>query len=201
MISLRLLVSILLSCAPVLLSAQATPAPDTLPFRTGQWAAQFSGGAFASLGFLRFTAPTRAWLVDFVLSGGHAHDQSRVNDSLVSDGFRSNAFVTARLGRRFFQSRGKSVLTAQTVGVLAGFSHSCDGNTLQGTYCDNGWTAGVFGELGGAYLITQRFSIGGSAGASFTYQRSKTSNLGSVNTTWSYQGLLQGLSFAATIYF
>src|SRR5712691_558061 len=55
---------------PTLASAQDSP-PDTIPFHRHQWAAQFAGGtSFASLGVLRFTAPTRAWLLDFRFTGG-----------------------------------------------------------------------------------------------------------------------------------
>src|SRR6266571_5084753 len=140
---------------PTLASAQDATT-DTIPFRRHQWAAQFAGGtSFASLGVLRFTAPTRAWLLDFRFTGGYAH--------------------------------ACSAFTAPTV---------------SGHSCSNGWTAGAFGELGGAYLITHSFSIGGTATVAFSYERTtQRSSSGAVAKGWAYSGSIQGLSFAATVYF
>src|SRR6266550_3182674 len=114
---------------PTLASAQDSP-PDTIPFHRHQWAAQFAGGtSFASLGVLRFTAPTRAWLLDFRFTGGHSHDKDYVQDTLVGDGYTSKANVDARIGRRFYQGRGKSVVSFQTVGLLGGYAHACSAFT------------------------------------------------------------------------
>jgi hypothetical protein len=190
--------------SPMLATAQDT-ASDSIPFRRHQWAAQFAGGTtFASLGALRFTAPDRAWLLDFRFTGGHSHDRAYASDTVVSDGFNSNASVDTRIGRRFYQGRGKSVVSFQTVGALGGYTHACQETTapVAAGSCSNGWRAGVFGEFGAAYLITRRFSIGGSATVAFTYQRTKgTGSSGVVIREWAYQGSVQGLSFAATVYF
>ena len=205
MLPSRLLVCTMLALWPTLACAQ-NPAPDTVPFHQHQWAAQFGGGAsFASLGVLHFTAPTRAWLLDFRLAGGHSHERQYVQDTLVGDGFTSNATIDARIGRRFYQSRGKSVVSFQTVGLVGGYAHACQAfkqPPVAAGSCSNGWTAGAYGELGGAYLITRRFSIGGTATVAFSYQRT-TGRLpgGAVDKRWSYSGSVQGLSFAATVYF
>ncbi len=205
MLTSRLLVCTMFALWPTLASAQDS-APDTIPFRRHQWAAQFAGGtSFASLGVLRFTAPTRAWLLDFRFAGGHSHDRQYVQDTLVGDGYTSKANVDARVGRRFYQGRGKSVVSFQTVGLLGGFAHACSAlrqSPFAGGSCSNGWTAGAFGELGAAYLITRRFSIGGTATATFSYQRTtQRSSGGAVDKAWAYSGAIQGLSFAATVYF
>jgi len=198
-------VCLALALWPTLASAQDSP-PDTIPFHRHQWAAQFAGGtSFASLGVLRFTAPTRAWLLDFRFTGGHSHDKDYVQDTLVGDGYTSKANVDARIGRRFYQGRGKAVVSFQTVGVLGGYAHACSAftaPTVSGHSCSNGWTAGAFGELGGAYLITHSFSIGGTATVAFSYERTtQRSSGGAVARGWAYSGSIQGLSFAATVYF
>ncbi len=205
MLTSRLLVCTMFALWPALASAQDS-APDTIPFHAHQWAAQFAGGtSFASLGVLRFTAPTRAWLLDFRFTGAHSHDREYVQDTLVSDGYTSTANIDARIGRRFYQHRGKSVASFQTVGLLGGYAHACSARKqppVSGGSCANGWTAGAYGELGGAYLITRRFSIGGTATAAFSYQRTtgKASG-GQVEKRWSYSASIQGLAFAATVYF
>jgi len=192
-----------LALSPTLVAAQAD-APDTIPFHSRQWAAQFAGGtSFASLGVLRFTAPTRAWLLDLRFTGGHSHDTVYENDTLAFEHATSSASVDARIGRRFYQGRGKSVVSFQSVGLLGGFDHLCNKDTRPPVsgFCFNGWTAGAFGELGGAYLITRRFSIGGAATATFSYQRGTSRGNGGVDKRWAYAGSIQGLSFAATVYF
>ncbi len=205
MLPSHLRVCMALALWPALASAQDSP-PDTIPFHRHQWAAQFAGGtSFASLGVLRFTAPTRAWLLDFRFTGGHSHDKDYVHDTLVGDGYTSKANVDARIGRRFYQGRGKAVVSFQTVGVLGGYAHACSAftaPTVSGHSCSNGWTAGAFGELGGAYLITHSFSIGGTATVAFSYERTtQRSSGGAVARGWAYSGSIQGLSFAATVYF
>ncbi len=37
---------------------------DSLPFRAGQWAAEFTTANFSLVGALRFTSPSNAWLID-----------------------------------------------------------------------------------------------------------------------------------------
>ena len=205
MLPSRLPLCLALAFSPSLASAQ-NAATDSIPFHQRQWAAQFAGGtSFASLGVLRFTAPTRAWLLDFRFTGGHSHDRMYSNDTLAFEGATSNANVDVRIGRRFYQGHGKSVVSFQSAGVLAGFDHACQKSTQpSGSLgsCANGWTAGAFGDLGGAYLITPRFSIGGAATLAFSYHRS-TAKLsgGVVDKRWAYSGSVQGLSFAATVYF
>lgn len=192
-----------LALAPMVGSAQGVTS-DSIPFHQHQWAAQFTGGfSFASLGFLRFTAPTRAWVIDLHVSGGHSHQNGYVNDSLVGQSYQSDAAIFARVGRRFYQGRGKSVVSFQTIGGLGGFNHDCSANSQSpATSCRNGWTTGAFSEIGAAYLITRRFSIGGAVGASFSYSRATTKSPGGfVDKEWSYQGSFDGLSFAATVYF
>lgn len=50
---------------------------------------------------LCFTTPTRAWLLDLQVNGGHRHDNNYVNDSLQGQSYTSNAVIDARIGRRF----------------------------------------------------------------------------------------------------
>lgn len=58
------------------------PTTETTPFRRGQWAAQFSGGfSFGSLGFLKFSSPRRALVLDLRVSGSHG--EQLVTDSLA----------------------------------------------------------------------------------------------------------------------
>ncbi len=65
MFGLRSALSFAFVCSPALAAAQNLATPDTPPFHRGQWGMQFGGGfSIASLGVLRFTSSTRAWLID-----------------------------------------------------------------------------------------------------------------------------------------
>jgi hypothetical protein len=188
------------------LLAQDSVPRDSTPFRRGQWALQFGAGAnLASLGALRFTSPTRAWLLDLQVTAGHSHTTTQFSPDTVSDEFSSHAVITARAGRRFYEVRHRAVAGYQTLGVLAGFTHSCSGTSgfqAVGGFCANGWTAGAFGELGGAYLLTSHLSVGGAAAASFSYSRSWfRASAQSKQTRWSYELSSPGFSFTTTIYF
>ena len=201
MFSLRSRLASLSLALPSVAAAQDA-VRDTTPFHSGQWAAAFSGGlSFASLGVLRFSSPRRALLLDFRFSGGHSHDTSRLNDTLVTQGFTSGANIDTRVGRRFYQGRGNSVASFQTVGILAGFHHACQGGASGSGFCDNGWNAGAFAEFGGAYLITPRFSVGGTMSVAFSYTRSTARGSSGTSKAWAYQGSVQGISLAATVYF
>jgi hypothetical protein len=89
------------------------------------------------------------------------------------------------------------------VGLLGGYTHACVGSTSSlGSFCDNGWDAGAFAEIGGVYLVSPRLSLGGTASAAFTYERSQgRDGLGDRESHWAYNGSFQGLSFTATVYF
>ena len=90
----------------------------------------------------------------------------------------------------------------QGVGAQGGYSHGCSGGSQGASSCDNGWNAGVFVELGGVYLLTSRFSVGGSAAASLSYERDNLRESSGIKATrWAYNGSLQGLTSMATIYF
>jgi hypothetical protein len=192
----------LLELVPALALGQSA-SRDTTPFHRGQWAAQFGTlPAFGSLGFLRFTTPTRAWVLDMRVNGGHSHDRLYESDTVASEGYISGAFLSARVGRRFYQARSAAVASFQTVGVVSGFTHQCYAHNDAPSFCDNGWTAGAFAELGAAYLVNPRLSLGGAATASFTYGRSNGHGSGGDRTThWTYTGSLEGFSLAVTVYF
>jgi hypothetical protein len=85
----------------------------------------------------------------------------------------------------------------QTLGLFAGFSHACEGGRFLSDFCSNGGKAGAFAEFGAAYLVTPRFSIGGTGSVSFSYDRSTARRPGFVSKRWAYQGSVQGFSFAA----
>jgi hypothetical protein len=193
--SMRLVVLLV----PGIAAAQEATRPDTTPFHGGQWAAQFGlGFNVSSLGLLEFRSPMSALLVDAALSGHHA--ETHYGPSVVVD---SRVTVTLRLGRRRYHSaRAQGRVAAfHTVGVSAGFQHNAFTQPFGPPGASNGWNAGLFGDVGGSYLVSSNLSLGATAGLSLSYSHSKTTNPGSAPLrSWGIDGAA-AVSFAATIYF
>lgn len=189
---------------PLSLSAQdSTARTGSTPFRRGQWAAQFAAGFdFSTVGFLKFRSPTRALLLDVRLGGGHS--EMLTGDSTGSQfaGLNSNAFTQLRFGWRRYRGGEPRIATHYTLGVLGGFDHSASsfsGSSQQ----RNGWTAGLFGDLGATYLVTPHLGLGALAAASLSYSTFTTTQLPS-NTKgriWSIGGSGVTGSIVATLFF
>lgn len=200
---LRLLSAFLVTL-PLSLSGQdsSTGSADT-PFRGGQWAAQFqAGSSFGSLGFVKFGSPTRALVLDVRLGG--AHSESSVTDSAGSRfaGLTSTAFMELRFGWRRYRGGELKVATHYTLGVLGGLDHRAS-RDLVAAFEGNGWTAGLFGDIGATYLVTPRLGLGALAAASLTYSARTTeykpSNFESHG--WQIGATAVSASLVATLFF
>ncbi|MGH7606855.1 MAG: hypothetical protein ACREME_05915 [Gemmatimonadales bacterium] len=181
---------------------QDSTAADTTPFRRGQWAAQFGVGfSFASLGFMTFRSPTSAWVVDLRVSGGH-------NEALATDsagtrflGLDSRAVVDVRLGIRTHRAETKKVVPFYSVGVLGGFTHvgfSSGGGSGQ----RDGWSAGVFADVGANYLFTPHFAIAATGTLTLRYATETRQQTGSPRIrTWGLSGSAPGAALLLLLYF
>lgn len=188
---------------PVSLFAQdSTENVEVTPFRRGQWAAQFSVGSGASLGFLKFRSDRRALLLELRVAG--AHSESSVTDTTGSRfaGLSSAASVQLRFGWRRYRGGAPKVATHYTIGALAGLDHRLSRNRVSAFGAD-GWTAGFFGDIGATYLITSRLGLGALAGASLTYSSSKTEQQPSnvKGRDWQIGGSAISGSLVATLFF
>jgi hypothetical protein len=165
---------------------------------------QFGGGfTLASIGVLKFTAPTRAWLLDVAISGSHdkATTHSTVPTDTTVSSFDSRAILSVRWGRRFYQARGGKIASFQTLGVLGGFNHAAGGSSGGPGGESNGWSAGVFGEAGAAFFVASRLSVGGAAAATLSYSRTINRFPSGRSVAWSYQASAPAVRFIATLYF
>ena len=199
---LRLLPALLVF--PLSLFAQdSTTRIAATPFRGGQWAAQFqAGSSFASLGFVKFRSPTRALVLDVRVSGSHSESQATDTAGTRFVGFNSNAFTQLRFGWRRYGAGEAKVVSHYTLGVLAGFDHRASGSTV-GAFEDNSWTAGVFGDVGGTYLLTPRFGLGALAAVSLTYSTSVRTQkpLNVKGRDWQIGGSAVSAALIATLFF
>jgi hypothetical protein len=189
---------------PVSLFAQdSTVNAEVTPFRRGQWATQFQvGSSFASLGFLKFRSATRALVLDVRLSGAHS-------ESLVSDttgmrfaGLSSNLVTQLRFGWRRYDAGAPKVTSHYTLGVLAGLDHRASASR-SGSFEVNGWTAGLFGDVGGTYRVTSQLGLGALAGVSLSYSSSAVREVPSnrKGRDWQLGGSAVSAAFVATLFF
>lgn len=191
---------------PALMSAQdSTAHSSTTPFRAGQWAAQFEAGSFfGSLGFIRFKSPTRALVLDVRLSGSHREDfVSDSGGTQTFTGLSSQVFAQLRFGWRYYHGDGKAtkILSHYSVGFLAGYDHSVTVVPFLSART-NGWSAGVFGDLGGTYLVTPKLGVGALATASMSYgQEYRKPAQGQRTRDWTLGGSALSGSLVATLFF
>jgi hypothetical protein len=178
---------------------------NVTPFRRGQWAAQFQAGtSFGSLGFIKFRSPTRALVLDVRLSGGHSEDLETDSSGTRFAGLQSSAFTQLRFGWRRYSGGTEHVVGHYSFGLLAGFDHSVSVSTSPGFESTrNGWTAGVFADVGGTYLVTSKFGIGAlaAAGLSYTSSVSTFSPPQQKSRAWFIGGSAISASLVATVFF
>jgi hypothetical protein len=162
-----LLVASLVSSRPIA-GQETQPAPnaapsttvDSLPFRRGQWGAEFGidDGTFG-LGVLRFRSRRTAWQ----LNANASADWSK-SDPPFDAYSMTSIFVNLRAGPRRYRPLAPAVAAYVGTGLSAGYLWSERTDSWR-----RGWNAGVFGELGGVYFVTRRLSLGARVEASAGY--------------------------------
>lgn len=163
--------TVLLACAfgfPRRAVAQTT-APDSLPFRRGQWAVEFPLNKSVGIGFLRFGSNRSALQLDarFLL----AKDKSDASD--LGSWEESNRSVDVRIGRRVYRPLVPKTAILFSVGVAPGwYRRTYSQTSTSGTFSTlaAGWTAGAFAEVGASYFVTPKLSLGALTGASGFYR-------------------------------
>src|SRR5438045_2772814 len=187
----RALVVSVLAFLPVSLLAQETP------FRAGQWAAEFTGGTFSSLGVLKFKSPTRALVLDVSVSGDHREEFA--GDTV--DTINSNAFIRVQLGRRAYRPVAEKIVAQHTLGLLGAFEHDASTNPFLGSTHTTQWGGGPFAEVGAVYLLTPHLGIGATGTASITYGRTSGKSFTGVKTSGWAATADAHIMFSATIFF
>jgi hypothetical protein len=137
------------------------------PFRRGQWGVDVGFGSyFAGVGALRFSSATRAWVLDLNARYTWSGDRSRDSTAIFRRGEISSG-VTLRFGRRSYRRIGGSVYRTLTGGLQGRFDYHASSGPVRPRTTTAG--AGVYGEIGGQWMVTPHLSLGASWGASIMY--------------------------------
>jgi hypothetical protein len=154
--------------------AQDSTRVDSLPFRKGQWAGQFTASSeHSNVGVLRFRSPRVAWLINgnVSLSNQTDHGSGQADSSTYSDRQqRTASHVSMRLGRRVYHPLAYHAGGFYSLGITGGGGWSRDTQSftisppVPGTgsqqVSSSEWHGGVFAEIGASYLIIDHVSLG-----------------------------------------
>jgi hypothetical protein len=169
------------------------------PFRRGQWGVDVMlSNGFSGAGALRFSSPTRAWVLD--VSGTYDWDESRYRDTTRTiTGRGVGNGLTLRLGRRAYRPIGSRVYRTLGAGILGSFSFSAsNGAGSPRTYAFGG---GIFGEIGGQWMVTPHLSLGAYWIASLQYRTQHYSNGASSQNHNSLDANAGGVGLRGAFYF
>lgn len=136
---------------------------DSLPFRAGQWGAQFAiNDGTIGLGVLRFRSARKAWLLDASLGASWSDIESPFDDDI-----RRSVFVRLRAGPRRYRPIATGSAAYLGMGLTGSYGWLASDDTRAHT-----WDAGVFGELGAVYFVTRRLSLGAQVEVSGSFAES-----------------------------
>jgi hypothetical protein len=169
--SLAVVASVLLARRATGQEAQRPPnaAPpaavaDSLPFRAGQWGAEFAiNDGTIGLGVLRFRSARKAWLLDASVGASW----SDIESSFSAEHSARSVFARARAGPRRYRPIATGSAAYLGMGLTGSYGWATSDDTRAHT-----WDAGVFGELGAVYFVTRRLSLGAQVEVSGSFSES-----------------------------
>lgn len=184
--------------------AQAPATSDSLPFRSGQWGAQFAvSSGMPAVGVLRFRSPSSAWLLNADLEAASA-DQSADTEERSSTG----AYGSIQLGIREYRPVAARVARYHGAGVLLAYQRQSTESDEPSIFRNDfrAFGPGAYGELGASYLVTRHLSLGATTRLEMRYSRGTqeiTQPDGSVNETRTtgFSARVGGIRLVGTLLF
>ena len=191
------------ACALVVRPVRAQVTADsTTDFRAGEWGVGFiQGRGLTEGGVLRFTTPTRAWVLD----GWATFDQQVYPGAGLfgADVSSQATSINASIGPRWYHAQNKTLVRFAGVGIEGSYMHT---HSSASSSINTIWLAGAYGELGMLYMFTRHFGLGwrGSLVVARTAgHESQNNGFGGPPTqkTTLYRVDLQPVQVMGTIYF
>ena len=137
--------------------AQATGDTTAYAFRGGQWGVEFiPSSSLAEGGVLRFSTPTRAWVLDG--SATFDRDNASYTGGSGTNQTVQSITVNARFGQRWYHIGNDRVARFLGLGVTGGYASS---RQSTGISKSDSRSAGVYAELGLQYMFTRHLGLGG----------------------------------------
>jgi hypothetical protein len=140
---------------------------SSVPFRGGQWGAEFSASNnFQSLGMMRFFSSRRALAFDAQLNNASTSIDG-------SDAETANTTYGLSVGYRMYRPLTSGVVGHLTGGLRANSNSTSITNGAGVTTDNNTRGYGPFGEIGASYLVTSHLSLGAAYGLQYLMTSSK----------------------------
>lgn len=199
-------IAFVLVCASVVaahpLRAQISADTSYVGFHAGQWGIAFlPSTSLSEAGVLRFSTPTRAWVLD----GSASFDQTILPGSGLfgTDQSTQAINVNALLGPRWYKAMSARLVRFVGLGISAGYANthaSSNPNRFKN------WSAGAYGEVGLQYMFVRHFGLGlREILAATRSDASSTQETGTGTTTTqqsiNYHVALQPVQLAGTVFF
>jgi hypothetical protein len=150
---------------------------SSLPFHDDQWGLDFgiSGSSTYRIGAVRFTSPTRAWILDGYVNGQIGRQQVELSsgDTLPSgyplDAIQQGGSVSLLVGRRAYRSLGTRAMRTVSLAIGGGFGYDeslADGERTARRLNSN---ARLQFAVGGHYRVTPSLALGATFGLGAAY--------------------------------
>ena len=135
-------------------SAQTSGDTTTVSFHAAEWGVGFIlQNNVNSAGVLRFSTPTRAWVLD----GSASFDRQSQSSSVSGNETARVTNLNAQLGPRWYHAMSGHVTRYLGLGVSGAYGRSELASTSAHA---SDWGMGAYGEAGMQYLITRYLGLG-----------------------------------------
>jgi len=191
------------ACALVVHPVLAQVTTDsTTSFRPGEWGVGFiQGRGLIEGGVVRFSTPTRAWVVD----GWATYDQVLYPGAGLfgADASSQTTSLNASIGPRWYHAQSTRLVRFVGAGLGASYLHN---HSSAVTTIETNWFVGAYAEVGMLYMFSRHFGLGwrGSVvGERGEDRLSQGNGLGGTSTqnTTAYRVDVQPVQVIGTIYF
>lgn len=177
------------TAVPVAAQGAAAESPtrrdtSSLPFHDDQWGMDFgvSGGSTYRIGAVRFTSPTRAWILDGRINGRIDREQYWAGDDTSmaglfppnSDAINQGGSVSLLVGRRAYRGMGPRAMRTVSFGIGGGFGY--DEYLRSGVRMGRllSWSGTSEFAVGGHYRVTPSLALGATLRLAATYTASES---------------------------
>ena len=168
--------------APATMPAPARRDTAALPFHDDQWGMEFGiSNRVYRIGAVRFTSPTRAWILDGRISGRIEREQRWAGTDTSqfgpfppnSDAISQGGAVSLLVGRRAYRAMGPRAMRTVSFGIGggAGYDEYLSDGVRRGRQLS--WNGTSELAVGGHYRVTPSLALGATLRLAATYTTSE----------------------------
>jgi hypothetical protein len=191
-------IRVALLLAPLALS-RAASAQEIPAFHAGQWGAEFTGGNWTNAGVMRFFSPRSV----LVLSASGSYSRNTATTDGGNRQTSSTRALSLALGMRRYSTVASRVVATNELGAYTGFSRSKTSSDWLGApgYFQSQSYSGIYGEIGGQYLVTAHLALGTGATLAANVNSGRSESTGNGTDYHGFSISTQLLPIRVSLYF